>query len=66
MGEWLGRDLNALDLAVLMIDGICIAEHVMLIALGIDSDGKKHVLGVREGATENGECQDRCRMSVSC
>jgi len=27
MGEWLGRDLNALDLAVLMIDGIVIAEH---------------------------------------
>lgn len=53
MGEWLGRDLNALDLAVLMIDGIVIAEHVMLVALGIDSDGKKHVLGVREGATEN-------------
>jgi len=25
----------------------------MLVALGIDADGKKHVLGVREGATEN-------------
>src|SRR5262249_36854743 len=30
-----------------------VAEHVLLIALGIDGDGKKHVLGVREGATEN-------------
>src|SRR4029079_15194894 len=36
-----------------MIDGIHIEEHVMLVALGIDGDGKKHVLGVREGATEN-------------
>ena len=53
MDEWLGRDLSQLDLAVLMIDGIVIAEHVMLVALGIDADGKKHVLGVREGATEN-------------
>lgn len=53
MGEWLGRDLSGLDLAALMIDGIVIAEHVMLVALGIDADGKKHVLGVREGATEN-------------
>jgi putative transposase len=53
MAEWLGRDLSQLDLGVLMIDGIVIAEHVMLVALGIDSDGKKHVLGVREGATEN-------------
>jgi transposase-like protein len=53
MGEWLGRDLKALDLAVLMIDGICIADHVLLVALGIDAEGKKQVLGVREGATEN-------------
>lgn len=53
MDAWLGADLSQVDLAALMIDGIVIAEHVMLVALGIDSDGKKHVLGVREGATEN-------------
>jgi len=53
MGEWLGRDLSTLDLGVLMIDGVHIEEHVLLVALGIDADGKKHVLGVREGATEN-------------
>jgi putative transposase len=53
MAEWLGRDLGTLELAVLMIDGVHIDEHVMMIALGIDTDGKKHVLGVREGATEN-------------
>lgn len=53
MGLWLGRDLADVDLAVLMIDGVHINDHVLLIALGIDSDGKKHVLGIREGATEN-------------
>ena len=53
MTEWLGRDLSALDLGVLMIDGVHIDKHVMLVALGIDADGNKHVLGVREGATEN-------------
>jgi putative transposase len=53
MAEWLGRDLGALDLGVVMIDGVHIDEHVLLVALGIDADGKKHVLGVREGATEN-------------
>jgi putative transposase len=53
MAEWLGRDLGALELGVLMIDGIHIDEHVMLVALGIDAGGNKHVLGVREGATEN-------------
>lgn len=53
MGEWLGRDLSAIDLAVLMIDGVHIDDHVLLIALGIDADGEKHVLGCSEGATEN-------------
>jgi transposase-like protein len=53
MAEWLGADLSAIELCVLMIDGVYIEEHVMLVALGIDADGQKHVLGVREGATEN-------------
>ena len=53
MGEWLGRDLSPLDLAVLMLDGVYVQDHVLLVALGIDAEGTKHVLGVREGATEN-------------
>jgi len=53
MGEWLGRDLSDIDLAVLMLDGVHIEDHVLLVALGIDADGEKHVLGIREGATEN-------------
>lgn len=54
MAEWLGRDLSAIDLVVLMIDGVYVGDdHVMLVALGFDVEGNKHVLGVREGATEN-------------
>jgi putative transposase len=53
MDEWLGRDLSQISLAVMMIDGVHVDEHVLLVALGIDVDGNKHVLGVREGATEN-------------
>ena len=30
-----------------------VEDHVLLVALGIDTVGAKHVLGVREGATEN-------------
>jgi transposase-like protein len=36
-----------------MIDGIILGEHTVLIALGIDFEGKKQVLGLREGDTEN-------------
>lgn len=53
MKELLERSLVDLDFVALMVDGVCIADHVLLVALGITSDGSKHVLGVREGATEN-------------
>ncbi len=35
-----------------MIDGIHFRDSVILVALGIDSKGNKHVLGLREGSTE--------------
>ncbi len=47
------RDLSKLNLAVIMIDGIHFADHVVLVALGIDGEGRKTVLGLHEGATEN-------------
>lgn len=46
-------DLSGFDLAVLMVDGLHIDKHVVLVALGIDGDGRKRVLGFHEGATEN-------------
>lgn len=53
LADWLGRDLSAIKLAAIMIDGLAFDEHTVLIALGIDIEGKKHVLGIHEGVTEN-------------
>lgn len=53
LDAFLERDLGDVDLAALMIDGVHFADHVVLVALGIDASGGKHVLGLREGATEN-------------
>ena len=54
MKEWMAADLSKLDLLVIQIDGIHIKEDLMLLAaVGIDGDGRKHPLGVIEGATEN-------------
>jgi transposase-like protein len=53
LAEWLGRDLSSIRLASIMIDGLIFDAHTVLIALGIDADGRKHVLGLHEGATEN-------------
>jgi transposase-like protein len=50
--QWLGRRLDNLELPVVMIDGIHFGERVVLVALGIDAQGHKHVLGLREGSTE--------------
>ena len=50
--EWMSSPLDALDLPVVMVDGICFGERVILVALGIDTQGRKHVLGLREGSTE--------------
>lgn len=51
--QLLSRSLAALDLPVLMLDGVHFGAHVVLVALGIDRQGQKHVLGLWEGATEN-------------
>ena len=46
------RKLGGLKLIAVMIDGVHFADHVVLAAIGIDVGGKKHTLGLREGATE--------------
>lgn len=51
--ELFTRSLSGLDLAVLMMDGVDVGGHAVVIALGIDSKGVKHILGLRQGATEN-------------
>jgi len=53
LAELMRRDLSGLKLVALLIDGVHFAEHVVLAAVGIDSSGEKHPLGLREGATEN-------------
>lgn len=53
LAELMSRDLSRLALVALMIDGVRFGEHLVLAAVGVDERGKKHVLGLREGATEN-------------
>ncbi len=53
--SWLTTPLGDRHFPIVMIDGIHMGDHLVLIALGIDSEGKKQVLGLREGDTENGQ-----------
>jgi len=49
----LERPLGELDLLILYLDGLCLGDHHVISAVGVDSQGEKHVLGVQAGATEN-------------
>lgn len=53
MITWLTTPIGVRRFPIVMIDGIVLGDHTILIALGIDTDGKKQILGLREGATEN-------------
>ena len=47
------RDFSGLDLLAVWIDGIQLGSYHVLCAVGVDAQGYKHVLALREGATEN-------------
>ena len=47
------RSLGELRLCAVLIDGSPFKDRQMIVALGIGCDGRKTVLGIREGATEN-------------
>jgi transposase-like protein len=49
----LSRRFDELKLLVIYIDGLIFGDYTMIGAVGVDVEGNKHVLGIREGATEN-------------
>ncbi len=53
LDRFLQRRLDDRTWVVIMIDGLRVADHLVVGALGIDAGGHKRVLGLVEGATEN-------------
>ena len=49
----LNRDLKSLDIIAVFIDGKRFSKLGVVIALGVGSDGRKHVLGIYQSSTEN-------------
>jgi transposase-like protein len=47
------RRFDAADLLVIYLDGLIFGKHHVLSAVGVDAEGRKHVLGLVEGASEN-------------
>jgi putative transposase len=60
--EFRRRTLNEYDHVVLLFDGVHVGKLQVICAIGIDINGRKHVLGIRVGATENEiVCRDLIR-----
>jgi transposase-like protein len=53
LGELMSRQLADLRLAVMMLDGLELKGRMMIVALGITTEGVKVPLGLWEGSTEN-------------
>jgi putative transposase len=51
--ELMERPLGDLQLCAVLIDGTPFHDRQMIVAMGINVDGQKTVLGLREGASEN-------------
>jgi transposase-like protein len=47
------RRLEDLDLLALYLDGIVVDQYHILAAVGVDTEGRKHLLGLSQGASEN-------------
>jgi putative transposase len=53
LGELMSRSLSDVRLAVMMLDGLDVADRTHVVALGISTEGVKIPLGLWEGSTEN-------------
>lgn len=58
------RDFSGLDILAVWADGIQLGAYHVICAVGVDDAGNKHVLGLREGSTENADLH-RANRSVS-
>ena len=53
--EFMERDFSSVDIVAVLLDGKRFQDIGCLIALGVDSAGKKHILGTYECSSENSE-----------
>ena len=47
------RRFDDKDILIVYLDGIRFGDIHVIVALGVDTEGRKHVLGLREGSSEN-------------
>ena len=53
LAKLMGRDFTKTDLVAIYVDGIIVAKHHIIAAVGVDATGVKHMLGIVSGSSEN-------------
>ena len=53
LAQLMNRNFAELDLVAIYVDGIIVARHHIIAAVGVDAGGVKHVLGLAPGSSEN-------------
>ena len=51
--QLMSRDLSKIDFVAMYVDGVIVAKHHIIAAVGVDAQGSKHVLGLAPGSSEN-------------
>jgi transposase-like protein len=51
--QLMSRDLSKIDFVAMYVDGVIVAKHHIIAAVGVDAQGDKHVLGLAPGSSEN-------------
>lgn len=51
--QLMARDLSQIDFVAMYVDGVIVAKHHIIAAVGVDTQGNKHVLGLAPGSSEN-------------
>ena len=47
------RRFDDAEILIVYIDGVVMAGHHVIVAVGVDVEGHKHILGIADGASEN-------------
>ncbi len=53
LAKLMSRDFSKIDLVAIYVDGIIVARHHVIAAIGVDSIGTKYMLGLASGSSEN-------------
>ena len=53
LAKLMNRDFSKTDLAAIYVDGIIVAGHHLIAAIGVDATGVKQMLGIVSGSSEN-------------